>query len=86
MISNNNLKIFESPDSGETVYVREIGSDPRDRVLHSESEKKKSTVEQIGEDQLWHDIRRAAKTNKTLQDALERAILIYQLSKENGTK
>jgi hypothetical protein len=35
------------------------------------------------EDQLWGQIRRAAKTNPTLQDALERAIMIYQLSKEH---
>ena len=35
------------------------------------------------EDQMWGEIRRAAKTNPTLQDALERAIMIYQLSKEN---
>jgi hypothetical protein len=86
MTTDNVPKIFESPNGGDTVYVREIGSNPRDRVLYSESEKKKSTVEQIREDQLWHDIRRAAKTNKALQDALDRAIIIYQLSKEHGTK
>ena len=33
------------------------------------------------EDQLWGEIRRKARTNPTLQDALERAIMIYQLSK-----
>ena len=86
MTSDNNLKIFESPDGGDTVYVRNIGSNPRDRVLYSESEKKKSTIERVKEDQLWGEIRRAAKTNKTLQDALERVIIIYQLSKDNGTK
>jgi hypothetical protein len=30
---------------------------------------------------MWGDIRRTARTNPTLQDALERAIMIYQLSK-----
>ena len=35
----------------------------------------------IMEDKLWGEIRRAALTNPTLQDALERAIMIYQLSK-----
>jgi hypothetical protein len=35
----------------------------------------------IQEDKMWGDIRREAKTNLTLQDALERAIMIYQLSK-----
>ena len=33
------------------------------------------------EDQMWGEIRRAARTNPTLQDALERAIMVYQLSK-----
>jgi len=37
----------------------------------------------IQEDKLWGEIRRAARTNPTLQDALERAIMIYQLSKEH---
>jgi hypothetical protein len=35
------------------------------------------------EDKMWGDIRRTAKINPTLQDALERAIMIYQLSKTN---
>jgi hypothetical protein len=43
-------------------------------------------VQRVVEDKLWGEIRRAAKTNKTLQDALERAIIIYQLSKDDGTK
>jgi hypothetical protein len=35
----------------------------------------------VMEDKMWGEIRRAAKTNLTLQDTLERAIMIYQLSK-----
>jgi hypothetical protein len=38
--------------------------------------------DQIKENQLWYDIRRAAETNKTLQAALDHAIMIYKLSKE----
>ena len=33
------------------------------------------------EDQLWGQIRRASKTNPTLQDALDHAIMIYRLTK-----
>lgn len=46
-----------------------------------------STLDRVREDKLWADIRRAAKTNKTLQSALEECIIIYKLSKEykNGT-
>ena len=35
----------------------------------------------IQENKMWGEIRRAAKTNPTLQDALERTIVIYKLSK-----
>jgi hypothetical protein len=39
--------------------------------------------EHILENQLWYDIRKAAKTNTSLQSALEQCIIIYKLSKEN---
>ena len=71
--------IYESPDGGETVYVREFGG--TQRQLHSESPRAVSLREQLEEDKLWGNIRRAAKTNPTLQRALDEAILIYNLSK-----
>jgi hypothetical protein len=37
--------------------------------------------ESMMEDKMWGDIRRLAKTNPALQDALERAIMIYKLIK-----
>jgi hypothetical protein len=39
-------------------------------------------IDQIKEDQLWGEIRRAAKKNTALQSALDHAIMIYKLSKE----
>jgi len=71
--------IYESPDGGQTVYVRRPGE--TQRQLHSESQEKKDLMAQIAEDKLWGNIRRAAKSNPTLQRALDEAILIYQLSK-----
>ena len=53
--------------------------DPEDRTM---SYAKKLMTE----NQLWRDIRNEAKTNKSLQEALDRAILIYHLSKSNGKK
>jgi hypothetical protein len=35
----------------------------------------------IRENKMWGEIRRAASTNPTLQDALERVIMIYKLTK-----
>jgi hypothetical protein len=37
--------------------------------------------EHVQENRMWAEIRRAAPTNPTLQDALERAIMIYKLTK-----
>ena len=71
--------IYESPDGGETVYVREPGS--TQRRLHSESARAIDIREQVREDQLWGQIRLAAKTNPALQNAIEQVKLIYHLSK-----
>ena len=38
--------------------------------------------EHLIDSKMWGDIHRAAKTNKSLQAALDHAIMIYKLSKE----
>ena len=43
--------IYESPDGGETIYVRESGSSQRQ--LHSQSPRAVSLQEQLMEDKLW---------------------------------
>ena len=74
------MPIFESPDGGETVYTRIEGS--TDRLLHSESELKRTLHDQMKEDQLWGNIRRRARTHPGLQDELDRVIMFYQLIKD----
>jgi hypothetical protein len=83
---------------GETVYAREIGADPMSRqVVGWQYDKNNPNFDprtndgrplhdHLIEDKLWGNIRREAKTNPTLQEAIERVKLIYHLSKENGTK
>jgi hypothetical protein len=39
-------------------------------------------MEHVRESKLWGDIHLAAKTNTSLQSALEQCIIIYKLSKE----
>ena len=75
---NQDRMVFESPDGGETVYKRKFGDSERE--LHSVSEKKRNLIDELRETKLWGEIHRAAKTNPTLQKALDRAILIYRLS------
>ena len=78
---------------GDTVYQREAGADPGTRTevgwdyeTHEERRDHdirvgmKNRRDRIMEDQLWHNIRRAAVTNPTLQDALDRVIMIYHLT------
>ena len=73
------------------IYARESGSDPSTRqVVGYESGTEYDPISghkidygHLMEDKLWGEIRRTARTNPTLQDALDRAIMIYQLSKTN---
>ena len=75
--------------NGEEIYAREAGQldskligykyentvDPRTndgRPLH----------DHMMEDKMWGEIRRMAPTNPALQKALDRAIMIYKLSKD----
>jgi hypothetical protein len=77
--------------NGEEIYAREVGAPTAERKLIGymyENEKDPRThdgrplYEHIREDQLWGQIRREARTNVTLQKALDRAIMIYKLSKD----
>lgn len=76
---------------GDTVYARESGADSRTRVEVGYDYKNydprtpdgRPLRDAIMEDKLWGEIRRAAKDNPTLQEALDRVIIIYNLSKPN---
>ena len=69
--------VYERVD--DVVYAREHGSQPSTR---KEIGRDYNLHDRIMEDKLWGDIRREAKTNLTLQKALDRAIMIYKLSKD----
>lgn len=79
---------------GNTVYSREVGADPDTRVeigydYETFEERRDNDIragmrqrrEALMEAKLWGDIRQEAKTNPTLHDALENAIMIYHLTK-----
>jgi hypothetical protein len=71
------------------VYARESGADPGTRQVvgyekgtdYDPVSGHKIDHNRLMEDKLWGNIRRAAETNPTLQDAMDRVIMIYQLSK-----
>jgi hypothetical protein len=80
-----------------TTYAREHGADPSTRQSIGwqydldESKRFDSRTldgrplhEHLQESKLWGEIRRAAQTNPTLQEALERVKILYHLSKDNA--
>ena len=67
-----------------TVYSRRVGELARTVVGHDHDPRTsdgRPLYDHIMDDKMWGEIRRTAKTNPTLQDALDRVIMIYQLSK-----
>ena len=79
---------------GDTVYQREVGADPATRTevgwdYDTFEERRDSDIwagmktrrDSMMESKLWDNIRRAARTNPTLQDALDQAIMVYHLTK-----
>jgi hypothetical protein len=79
--------------NGEEIYAREAGKTERTMIGYQYENKidprtndGRPLYEHIKEDKLWGEIRCAAKTNKALQSVLDRAILVYHLSKDHGKK
>jgi hypothetical protein len=81
----NATYIYER-DKG-TVYAREFGADPSTRTevgydYDPRTDDGRPLHDHIMDSKLWGDIRQEAKTNVTLQKALDRVIMIYRLSKD----
>ena len=73
--------VYESPDGGDTVYRRQAGS--LERELHSISSEKRTWDEMLEEEMLWVKIVQASRNNPALQNALEQARIIYELSQQH---
>jgi hypothetical protein len=74
--------------NGGTVYAREFGDPPESRkeighYYDSRTSDGRPLHDHIMDSKLWGEIHREAKTNPTLQKALDRAIMIYKLSKDS---
>ncbi len=72
------------------TYARELGADPSTRVAIGwdyDSKRPKDGRETFlasKEARLWRSVRETAKTNTSLQRALDRAILIYNIVKDKS--
>lgn len=73
--------------NGSEIYARESGSTERKIIGYTyDGEGVYETspgMRDLHDFKLWNEVREAARTNPTLLKAIERAILIYRLSKDN---
>ena len=74
--------VFESPDGGRTVYARQSGE--TQKYLHSIDPDTAKQLAKLADDLMWTEVRQMAEHNEALQKALDNAILIYKLSKDNA--
>ena len=77
--------IYERVDG--VTYARKVGETERAAIGYDYQPDPRTSDgrplhEHLMEDKLWGDIRRAARNNPALQDALERVIVVYELSKQ----
>ena len=71
--------IYERADG--IVYAREAGADPSTRqIVGYESGQDYDTVRRSKIN--WHDVLESSKTNTALADAVNRVIMLYELSKD----
>jgi hypothetical protein len=76
--------IYERADG--VTYAREFGKVDRHPVgweFDNRTSDGRPLHDHLMDSKLWGEIRRAAPTNPALQKALDRAIMIYRLSKDN---
>ena len=82
----NSTYIYERV--GSTVYAREAGSDPSTRIIIGKDFESNSYYRDIADKYFmeteWAKILKAARTNSTLQEAIDRVKILYHLSENNG--
>lgn len=81
MIESSSGYIYETPDGGQTLYRRPIGSDDSAKELISEAPRK--ALMSYAE---YRDIMDAAEENDSLKKALENCKLIYYTIKDDKIK
>ncbi len=73
-------KIFESPDGGHTIYIRERGSS--ERSLYSIDDMALDGFNKNEWSQIWWE----RNNNPALKKAIEQIIILYRLTKNEQSK
>jgi hypothetical protein len=76
------VTIYESPDGGKTVYSRKNGSTMRQ--LHSISSDLETEMDRVEREAQWMAILKLSERSPALQEAVDRAIILYELQKSEG--
>lgn len=76
------LKIFESPDGGKTIYCRKPGEVKRE--LYWQDPQAKLDALKAKNAAMWVEIQEMAENNTALRKAIENVIVIYKLSLEHA--
>jgi hypothetical protein len=82
--SSEEIIIYESPDGGKTIYSRKSGEPHNSRTLHSIDPvwKKEQEIKLR-----WANLKEAvymADTDPTLNDAISKVEMLYDLKKEQN--
>jgi hypothetical protein len=80
--------IYERADG--VTYAREVGADPGTRQEvgwdhDPRTEDGRPLIDHLRDTKLWGEIHRAAKSNPALQEAIDRVIIVYELSRQDQT-
>jgi len=73
------LTIYESPDGGRTVYARRPGSNHKE--VHLKDPAIDKELAELKNQEKWQMILAERKNNAELNELLEKAEILYELSK-----
>ena len=75
--------VYESPDGGLTIYKRKAGT--TERVLHHVAPELQHKIEFERQRNKWMNIFDTAERTPALQEAIDRVIILYELSRDPKT-
>lgn len=75
--------VYEKTDG--ITYARKVGDPPYGRFEIGRDYDSEKLHKELLNAKLWGKIHRAAESNPALQEALDRVIVIYELSKQDET-
>jgi hypothetical protein len=73
--------VYEKADG--VTYARKVGDPPDARFEIGRDYNSEKLHKELMDAKMWGQIHRAAETNPALQEALDRVIIVYELSRQD---